>query len=220
MVMTMTSTHFDVPVERGEPGPHATRRRQGPGVDGVRELIGFLVGTPDAPIESGDMTALFEAVCGSPVTAEISVRAARDVNDRELAILRAGGADRVHTCDGVLRAAVGIPVAEVTALIVTPRVPGPAREALGITRAGGLLPGPCRQPIGRALRGLGVRREQLGVRLTPGRHDALGQAQSLCSVARLWTGSGCPLALVTEYAYAPFLDQFPPPWPWPREATG
>jgi hypothetical protein len=189
-------------------------------VNGVRELVGFLVKTPDAPVESGDMTALFETVCGSPVTAEMSVQAARYVTDRELAILRAGGTDRVHSCDGILRSAVGIPVAEVAAFVITRRVPGPARESLGITRAGSLVPGPCRQPLGRALRGLGVRREQLGVRLTHGRHDTSGQAQTLCSVARLWTGSGQPLALVTEYVYESFFDQFPPPWPWPGEAVG
>jgi hypothetical protein len=83
-----------------------------------------------------------------------------------------------------------------------------------------MVPGPCRLPLWRALRGLGVRREQLGVRLTHSRHDALGQAQSLCSVARLWTGSGKPLALVTDYVCASFLDLFPPPWPWPSEAVG
>lgn len=47
----------------------------------------------------------------------------------------------------------------------------------------------------------------------------VGLAQSLCSVARLLTGPGQPLVLLTEYMSASFLDQFPPPWPWPSQAV-
>jgi hypothetical protein len=77
-----------------------------------------------------------------------------------------------HRRDGLLRCATGIPIARVTALMVTSRVPEPARSALGITPCGHLLSPQqdvtSRTPLGHALRGLGISREQLGAAATPG----------------------------------------------------
>jgi hypothetical protein len=100
---------------------------------------------------------------------------------------------------------------------VTSRVPEPARPALGITPNGyGQHTPPNGQvptPLGRALHGLGITREQLNAAATPGHLDETGSEIAVRSTARLWTPSGWPLALVTERIYAQFLAAYPPPWP-------
>jgi hypothetical protein len=182
-------------------------------VNGTEELARLLGSASEAPIESAGATAIFESICGGPLTAEITVQPAGEVTDEEVALLAVPEEERLHLRFGVLRCAEGIPAAEVTALVVTRRVPDPARAAMGITSSGRLMPGHGRMSLGRALRGLGVRREQLCVKFTPGCQDAWGQAQPLYSRARLRNGTGHPLALVTERVYACLLERFPPPWP-------
>ncbi len=100
-------------------------------------------------------------------------------------------------------------------ILLPRRVPGCARAMLGIAESGAALPGPSGAPLGRALRGLGVRREPLEARLTPGLHDTTGEEQVIYSAARLWLGA--PIAVVTERVYRSFLAAFPRPWaPSPR----
>ena len=100
-----------------------------------------------------------------------------------------------------------------------PRVPDTALQALG-TDADGTALGDDGVPLGRALAGLGVRREPLEVLATPGQLDAAGREQVVWSAARLWLDA--PVALVTECFYKEFLDAYPGPWalpcPGPRTA--
>lgn len=187
---------------------------------GAAELARLLARTGETPIECDGAMAVFEAIAGSgPLIASMSVHPRRCVLPRERELLRAGERDEIHQRDGVLRCAAGVPVAEVIALVVTCRVPAPARPALSITPSGRLIPGHSRTPLGNALRGLGVRIEQLGVARTPGRADEAGAGQVLASTALLRTASGLPLALVTERVYARFLAAYPPPWPLAQAAA-
>jgi hypothetical protein len=193
--------------------------------DTAQELARLLLSSGEAPIDDGGATAIFEAITGGPLTADISVRPACDLSDEEQALLGTLLPADAHRRDGLLRCATGIPVARVTALVITSRVPEPARNALGIAPCGHLLnpqqEGTSHTPLGHALRGLGISREQLGAAVTPG-HAGDGDSEiAVLSSARLWRPSGWPLALVTEQIYTQFLDAYPPPWPladakWPR----
>ena len=100
--------------------------------------------------------------------------------------------------------------------------PHPPRRTgrLGITRSGALMPVPGSTPLGRALRGLGVRRERHDVEiLTPRCTDASGARLAIRSTALLRAADGEPLAWVTERVYARFLEEFPPPWTGLQPAT-
>ena len=183
----------------------------------AQELTRLLLSTGEAPIDDGGATALFEAITGGPLTADISVRPARDLSDEEQALLGTLQPADAHCREGFLRCSTGIPVARITALVITSRVPEPARGALGIAPCGHLI-SPQQEvtshtPLGHALRGLGISREQLGATVAPGPGGDDGCEISVLSSARLWRPSGWPLALVTEQVYAQFLDAYPPPWP-------
>ncbi len=184
----------------------------------AQELARLLLRRGEAPIELG-ATALFETITGGLLTADISARPAHDLSDEERALLGALPPARFHRREGHLHCAAGIRVARITALVVTSRVPGPARTTLGIAPCGH-LPAPQHEaknptPLGHALRGLGISREQLGAVVT--RADSDDGEIAVLSNARLWCPSGWPLALVTEQVYAQFLDAYPPPWPLAAE---
>jgi hypothetical protein len=196
-------------------------------VAGVAELALLLLRIPRTPIEDGGATAIFEAIAGigQKVTADISARPVCELTHSERALLSVVFLADVHRREGILQCSAGIPVAHVSVLVVTSRVPAPARPALGITAAGQRCgcPGercgcPGEMPLGHALRGLGVYREQLSVRVTPGLVDEAGNEIALRSTARLRTASGWPLALVTEDVHERFLLAYPPPWPLARVA--
>jgi hypothetical protein len=182
----------------------------------AQELARLLLRSGEAPIEHGGAIALFETITGGPLTADISVQPAHDLSDEERVLLGALPPASFHRREGHLHCAAGIPVARITALVVTSRVPDPARTTLGIA-PGGHLPAPQHEPkshtpLGHALRGLGISREQLGAVVT--RADSDDDCEiAVLSTARLWCPSGWPLALVTEQIYAQFLDAYPPPWP-------
>ena len=184
-------------------------------MNAAEELTALLAAQESTPIELGGATALFEAISGGKVTAEIRSSGRCQLTDDERRRLRPGASDTAFTRHGTLRTAGGVPVAEVTAVILPRRVPGPARPDLGITKSGTPLDGARSIPLGRALRGRGVAREQIEARLTPGARDAAGAPQALYSAALLRIA--VPLALVTERVYEEFLDEFPPPWPIPVE---
>jgi len=103
--------------------------------------------------------------------------------------------------------------------VVNARIPRCARASLGVTRTGTLMPAPGGTPLGRALCGLGVRREQCEVVITPGCTDASGARLAIRSTSLLRTSDGTPPAWVVERIYARFLEAFPPPWP-DRQPTG
>jgi hypothetical protein len=185
----------------------------------AQELARLLLSTGEAPIEHGGATALLEAITGTALTADIAIRPATDLSDEECALL--GTLQPAESCrrEGFLHCPAGIPVARVTALVVTSRVPEPARSALGIAPCGHLPrlvhEAQSRTPLGQALRGLGVSREQLTATVTIAHPDAAEDEIAVLSSARLWRPSGWPLALVTEQIYAQFLNAYPPPWPLP-----
>jgi hypothetical protein len=72
-----------------------------------------------------------------------------------------------------------------------------------------------RTPLGQALRGLGISREQLTATVTIAHPDDSDSEIAVLSSARLWCPSGRPLTLVTEQVYTKFLNAYPPPWPLP-----
>lgn len=185
----------------------------------AQELARLLLRRSEAPIEHGGATVLFETITDGPLTADISVLPAHDLSDEERALLGALPPADCHRREGHLHCAAGIPVARVTALVVTSRVPDPARRTLGIAPSGH-PPAPqhdakSHAPLGHALRGLGISREQLGAVVT--RADSDDCEIAVLSTTRLWCPSGWPLALVTEQIYAQFLDAYPPPWPLAAE---
>jgi hypothetical protein len=171
----------------------------------------LLVSQPGRPVEECGATAIFAAICDRTITADIQSRRVRPPTAREQWLLHAPGAAAVHERCGILRAAPGMQVAEITAVLLPARLPGSAADLLGITGSGAAPSAPAEVPLGRALRGLGVRREPLQARRTPGVSDAAGQEQVIYSASRLWLGG--PVAVVTERVYRSFLAAFPGPWP-------
>jgi len=171
----------------------------------------LLARQPGRPVEECGATAIFAAICGQTITADIKSRRARPPTPREQRLLQAPGAPAVHERRGTLQTAPGRPVAEITAVLLPSRLPGSAADLLGITGSGAAPPAAAQVPLGRALRGLGVRREPLQARRTPGASDAAGQEQVIYSASRLWLGG--PVAVVTERVYRSFLAAFPGPWP-------
>jgi hypothetical protein len=95
--------------------------------------------------------------------------------------------------------------------------------ALGITPSGHVQHtaqnGQSHPPLGRALHGLGITREQFSAIATPYHIEEAGTEIAVVSTARLWTPSGWPLALVTERVHAQFLAAHPPPWPIPETSA-
>ncbi len=174
---------------------------------------------------------MFEGISGGRVSSEVLKSGARPLAAREHDLLDAGpvltGHERwclLRTAAGPSAAArahgagravhrTGIAVAKTTAILLADRSGEAARIALGIDRSGALLGAPTRVPLGRALQGLGVTRDPLDVRLTPGVYDAAGEAQIILSEALLLNRAGRPIAFVTERVYQRFLDAFPGPWP-------
>jgi hypothetical protein len=182
----------------------------------AQELADLLLRAGEIPIEHG-ATALFESIAGGiPVNADISQAPVGQLTDEERILLGTPEpADVLHR-EGLLRCATGRSVASITALVVTSRIPEPARQALGITPAGHTpRRAQARAPLGRALHGLGITREQLAAAATPGHLDEAGSEIAVISFARLWIPSGWPLALVTERVRAQFLAAYLPPWPLP-----
>jgi chorismate-pyruvate lyase len=187
-------------------------------VNGEEELARLLSAAGEEPIESG-ATALFEAVTGGRLTASVLTRPARRVAARQKRLLRVRDGEAMHVRAGVLLCPGGVPVAQVTTLVVSARIPDRARASLGVTSSGTLMPVPGTTPLGRALRGLGVRREQRDAVITPGCTDAYGARLAVRSTALLRTADGTPLAWVIERIFARFLEAFPPPWPCLQPTT-
>jgi hypothetical protein len=166
----------------------------------------------DEPIEKG-ATTLFEAIAGEKLTARVLAYPAGRVAAEERKLLGVRDAEAMHIRAGLLQCPGDIQVAQVTTLVVNARIPHYARASLGVTRTGRLMAAPGTTPLGRALRGFGVRREQREAVITPGCFDTSGARLAVRSTALLRNADGVPLAWVIERVYAGFLEAFPPPWP-------
>jgi hypothetical protein len=178
--------------------------------EAVAALARLLAAGRDTPIELGGATAVFEAIARGPVTADVLSTSRHELTDGERELLRPGRRDIAARRRGMVRTGNGVRVAEITAVLLPRRIPGPARFALGITPAGTVVDGRCHVPLGRALRGLGVWRQQIAVTVTPGYTNADGVSLVLHSEALLQHSS--PVAVVTERVCLDFLEAFPLPW--------
>ena len=185
----------------------------------IDALIGWLLEAPRGrcPVEDCGATALIAAISGTEVTAVMHSRGPKELTVSEQQHLQAPGAMAGHERRGTLYAG-SVPAAAVTAVLLPSRIPSTALQSLG-TDADGAALGDAGVPLGRALAGLGVRREPLEVLATPGQRDAARREQVIWSAARLWLDH--PVALVTECFYQAFLDTYPGPWrvPHPRSRT-
>jgi hypothetical protein len=179
-------------------------------VSDIGTLIAWLLAAPrHSAVEDCGATAAFSVISGSEIAAVMHCRGSRELTQREQQLLQSLGATTGHERRGVLYAG-NIPAAETTAVLLPHRVPATVRATLGIGPRGDAVPAVPGVPLGRALGGLGVRREPLEVVPTPGEHDADGNELVISSAARLWLGG--PIAIVTERVYRDFLASFPSPW--------
>jgi hypothetical protein len=183
-------------------------------VSNVETLISWLLEAPHgrSPVEDCGATALLSAISGTPVTAVMHSRGPRPLTRQEQQQLQETGAAIGHERRGILYAG-SVPAAAVTALLLPRLVPDTVLRALGTDTSGAALRD-SGMPLGRALAGLGARREPLAALPTPGRRDTAGREQILWSAARLWLDY--PVALVTECVYQEFLDAYPGPWTMPH----
>ena len=185
----------------------------------IDALIGWLLEAPRGryPVEDCGATALIAAISGTEVTAVMHSRGPKELTVSEQQHLQAPGVTAGHERRGTLYAG-SVPAAAVTAVLLPRRIPSTALQSLSVDADGTAL-GDDGVPLGRALAGLGVRREPLEVLATPGQRDAAGREQVIWSAARLWLGR--PVALVTECFYQAFLGTYPGPWtvPHPRSRT-
>jgi hypothetical protein len=176
-------------------------------VNGASALITWLLAAPQGtPIERSGATAMFAAISGCAIDAVMQTRGPRSLTQREQQLLQSTGATTGHERRGTLYAG-NVLAAATTAVLVPQRLPAGVRATLGIGPDGEALPGIAGVPLGRALSGLGVRREPLDVVATPGEHDTAGYELILRSAARLWLDR--PIGIVTERVYAEFLHAFP-----------
>jgi len=175
-------------------------------VSDAQDLIARLLTAPeDGPIERSGATAAFATISGHTVAAVMQSRGLRDLTQPEQQLL--DSTDTIgHERRGTLYTG-NVSAAATTAILLPLRLPATVRATLGIGLDGEAFPTITDVPLGRALSGLGTRREPLSVMLTPGEHDRAGHELVLCSTARLWLDR--PVALVTERVYREFLDSFP-----------
>lgn len=173
-------------------------------------LAAWLLAAPrGGPVEECGATAALAAISGTAVTAVMRSRRARQLTTRQQYLLQSLGATTGHERRGILYAGK-VPAAATTAILLPRRIPAGVRDILGITGTGAAVPVARDVPLGPALAGLGVRREPLEARMTPGRRGPDGHEQIICSAARLWLGG--PVALIVERIYRGFLTAYPGPW--------
>jgi hypothetical protein len=151
----------------------------------------------------GPATLLFEELAGEQVCIELAGRADRPLNAAECHELQVSPQAVGHHRTGRLRTAgSGLVVAEVSSTVIPWRLPAPVRVALGIPGPGERTPPPSTLPLGKALAGLGVRRESLGARLVQdGAVNGAASRISVQSSARMWLGD-VPVALASEQVTA------------------
>lgn len=156
------------------------------------------------PIEQGAVF-LFEAMAGAPIRAEVRCTGKYELTDDERETLLVRGRETACLHQGLLSTGAGAPIAEITAVLLPRRVPGPARQALGITPTGTARDGRLLITLDSALRGLGVWRHQLEVDSIPRGTGADGALMAL-SLRALLGRAALPIALVTERVYRVFVE--------------
>jgi hypothetical protein len=147
---------------------------------------------------AGPATLLFEELAREQIHIELAGRVNRPLTAAECHELHVSPQAIGHHRAGRLRAAEsGLVAAEVSSVVIPWRLPAAARAALGIPCPGEPTPPPTTVPLGKALAGLGVRREPLGARLV--REPTAGEGCHIAveSSARMWLGD-VPVALASE----------------------
>jgi hypothetical protein len=144
---------------------------------------------------AGPATLLFEELAGESIHIELAGRTDRALTAAESLELHAGPDTIGHHRTGRLRTVTsGLVAAEVTSTVLPWRLPASTRRELGIPAPGEPAPPRSDVPLGKALAGLGVRREPLGARLVrSGSSDNIAVESS----ARMWLGD-LPVALASE----------------------
>jgi hypothetical protein len=151
---------------------------------------------------AGPATILFEELAGEEVRIELTRCADRALTPAECRDLRISPGAHGHERRGTLRTVnSGLVAAEVSSVVVPGRLPASARTALGISGADEPAPPPSDVPLGKALAGLGVRREPLGARLVRDSTRIPGGRMSVSSSARMWLAD-LPVALASEQVTA------------------
>ncbi len=144
---------------------------------------------------AGPATLLFEELTGESIHIELAGHTDRPLTAAECLELHASPDTIGHHRTGRLRAVTsGLVAAEVTSTVLPRRLPAATRWELGIPSPGQPVPPRSDVPLGKALAGLGVRREPLGAHLV--RSDASGSI-AVESSARMWLGD-LPVALASE----------------------
>jgi hypothetical protein len=171
------------------PGPWAGAR----GAQAAASVVALLARN------TGPATILFEELAGEEIRIELTRCADRPLTPAECRDLRVSPGARGYERTGTLRTVnSGLVAAEVSSVVVPGRLPASARTALGIPGPDEPAPPPADVPLGKALAGLGVRREPLGARLL---HDdgtrGPGGRVSVTSSARMWLAD-VPVALASE----------------------
>ncbi|HEX4093525.1 MAG TPA: hypothetical protein VHZ33_32820 [Trebonia sp.] len=168
------------------PGPEAR------GAQSAASVLALLART------TGPATILFERLTGEQVRIELTGRVDRPLTSAECRDLRIAPGAGGHERTGTLRTVdSGLVVAEVSSVVVPGRLPASARTALGVPDANEPTPPPSDVPLGKALAGLGVRREPLGARLARDGARSPGGRVSVSSSARMWLAD-VPVALASE----------------------
>ena len=144
---------------------------------------------------AGPATLLFEELAGERIHIELAGRTDRALTAAECLELHASPDTIGHHRSGRLRTVTsGLVAAEVTSTVLPWRLPASTCKELGIPAPGEPAPPHSDVPLGKALAGLGVRREPLGARLVrSGSSDNIAVESS----ARMWLGS-LPVALASE----------------------
>jgi hypothetical protein len=167
----------------------------------------------------GPATILFEELAGEQIRIELTGCADRPLTVAERRELHIGPDAYGHQRTGRLRTVdSGLVAAEVSSVVVPCRLPASARRALGIPGTDEPAPPPSDIPLGKALAGLGARREPLGARLV---RDGTGLSRSRVSVessARMWLAD-VPVALASERVTAEFCQRVGGRLPVARDAV-
>src|SRR5258708_6218431 len=144
---------------------------------------------------AGPATLLFEELAGESIHIELAGRTDRALTAAESLELHASPDTIGHHRTGRLRTVTsGLVAAEVTSTVLPWRLPATTRRELGIPAPGEPAPPRSDVPLGKALAGLGVRREPLGARLVrSGSSDNIAVESS----ARMGLGD-LPVALASE----------------------
>ena len=92
--------------------------------------------SPAARSRNAGATAIIAAICGQTITEDIQSRRIRPPTAREQRLLQASYAQPSTSDAEPCRPPPGMPVAEITAVLLPSRLPGSAADLFGITGSG------------------------------------------------------------------------------------